>query len=99
MIKELTPGQVKHIAQLAKLNFSEKELKKFQEQLAKIFDYIDLIGEIEIEKVPETFHPTGSKNVFREDIVDDSTVLAQEKVLENAPETYKGYFKTKAIFQ
>ena len=98
MIKELTPAEVQHIAKLAKLTLSEEEAQKFQKQLVKIFDYIDLIGEMEIGAVPETSHPTGGKNIFREDLVDNSVSLSQKEALKNAPETVKGYFKTKAIF-
>lgn len=98
MPKELTSQEVRHIAKLAKLTLSEEEIRKFQQQLAKIFDYIDSIGEMKTEQVLETSHPTGSKNIFRQDVVDNSTTLSQKEALKDAPETVKGYFKTKAIF-
>lgn len=96
---KLTINDVNHVANLAKLSLTPKELKKFQSQLAKIFDYIDLIGEMETQNVIETSHATGSENILREDEVDKSKMLSQEEVLSNAPDKQNGFFKVKKIFE
>lgn len=97
--KKLTDEEVMHIANLARLILTTKELKKYGEQLIKIFDYIDQIGEMKTKKVEETSHPIGNNNVLREDKIDTSKMLSQEEALSNASSTKKGYFKVKAIFE
>lgn len=95
---KLSINDVGHVAGLAKLSLTPKELEKFQIQLAKIFDYIDLIGEMKTQNILETSHTTGSENVFREDEIDKSRTLSQEEVLSNAQNKQNGFFKIKKIF-
>jgi aspartyl-tRNA(Asn)/glutamyl-tRNA(Gln) amidotransferase subunit C len=97
--KELTAEEVRHIAALAKLELTSEELKKYQKQLTKIFDYIDQIGEMKIEKEKEISHPSGATNAFREDKIATSQMLTQDQALSNAATKKKnGYFKVRAIF-
>lgn len=94
----VSPHEVKHVAHLARLNLTPKELRKFSGQLTKIFDYIGQIGEMKTEKVKETNQTTGTTNVTREDEIDTSRMFTQEEALSNAPASHNGYFKVKAIF-
>ncbi|MCL5675589.1 MAG: Asp-tRNA(Asn)/Glu-tRNA(Gln) amidotransferase subunit GatC [Patescibacteria group bacterium] len=92
---KITIEEVKHIAQLAKLPLSEKEIAKFQEQLTDIIDFVDQLKKLNTDKILPTTQVTGLKNVFRKDAVTPS--LTQEEVLSNTKSKYKGYFKVKAI--
>ncbi len=96
---KLTVNDVNHVATLAKLSLTPKELKKFQTQLVKIFDYIDLIGEMKTKNVIETSHPTGTENILREDEIDKSKMLSPGEVLSNASNKQNGLFKVKKIFE
>ena len=95
-IKKVSKKQVEHIAQLANLKLSKSEIVKFQEHLSEILNYVNLLNEANVSKVEPTSQVTGLKNVFREDVVEPS--LTQEEALSNAPDSYKGYFKTKPVF-
>lgn len=88
--------EVKHIAKLAKLELTEKEILKLQKQLSSILDYVDQLKAVATEKTDPISQVTGLENVFREDIVTPS--LPQEKVLSNTLSTYKGYFKVRTVF-
>ena len=94
---KLTKAEVKHIAKLAQLDLTEKEIKKFQKQLSEILDYIGILNELDTKKVKPTSQVTGLENVFREDKPTPS--LSQEEVLSGTKKTHNGMFKIKAIFE
>jgi len=94
---ELTEKQVKHIAELARLNLSDEEVEKFRRQLSSILEYIEFLNEIDTSNVEPTAQTTDLKNVAREDKPREGQCLSQEEVLMNAPEIKDGYIKTKAI--
>lgn len=93
----LTREETKHIAKLAKLDFSEEEIRNFSEQLSSILDFVQKLERVETSGAQPLFNVTGIKNVFREDKVTAS--LTQEEALRNAPSTHNGFFKVKAIFE
>ena len=59
--------EVKHIAKLARLGLTEKEVEKFQEELSSILGYIDKLKKIEVSKVKPTSHPKEVENITRKD--------------------------------
>lgn len=93
---DLTKEEVKHIAKLANLTLSEKEVEIFSGQLSETISYVEKLNELQTESVLPTSQTTGLINVFREDNVTPS--FSQEQALGNAKKTYKGYFVTKAVF-
>lgn len=93
---KLTKKQVLHIAKLAGLQLSKKEVVKFQKQLGDILDYIDILNKLDTQGVEPTSQVTGLENVFREDKVE--RCLTQKEALSGTKLTHKGYFKIKLIF-
>ena len=91
----ISKNEVEHIANLARLELSEKEKVKFQKELGKIIEYIDQLKELDIENVPPTSHVMPMENVLREDKVIPS--LSQEEALSNAPEKKDKYFKVPKV--
>ena len=92
----LTKSQVRHVARLAGLILSEKEVVKFQKQLSDILDYVAQLDEIETTKVEPTSQVTGLENVLRKD--KPSPSLSPEEVLSGAKGKHNQYFKIKGIF-
>lgn len=92
----LSREEVLHIAKLANLSLTDKEVEIFSRQLSETLDYIERLKDLNTDKVSPTFQTTGLKNVTREDKIKPS--LSQEEALKNAKSTYKGFFKIKAIF-
>lgn len=75
---------ISRVAELAKLDLSEDEVKEMETQLARILDYMDVLNELDLEDVQPTAHILGYTNVTREDRVRESFLVA---VVENlAPE-------------
>lgn len=96
-MNKITKKDVEYVAKLARLKLSEKEKEKFAKQLDQILKYVDKLNELDTEKVKPTSHVLPLKNVFREDKVGKS--LKVEKVLENAPEKAKGFFKVPKVIE
>ena len=94
MMKKKT---VKHVALLASLKLSEKEIKKFQKQLSEILAYVDKLSELETKGVEPTSQVTGLENVFRDD--EPKPSLSQDKTLSGAKEKHNNFFKIKPIFE
>lgn len=93
---KLSKKEVLHIAKLANLHLTEKEVRKFQRELSDILEYIEVLNELDTKGVKPTSQVTGLENVFREDVVEKS--LTQTEALSGTRSKYKGYFKIKAIF-
>ena len=94
MIKK---SQVRHVAKLANLSLSEKEVKMFQKQLSDILEYVDQLDELDTENVKPTSQVTGLENVFREDKVKPS--LTQAQALSGTKRKKNGYFEVKSVFE
>lgn len=97
-MKELTLEEIKKIASLAKLEFSDAELDKFSGEFNNILDYVSMIQEcdttgIEFEHNLSDFQGT----VLQKDEVKPS--LPQDKLLQNATEGRSkfGYVVTSKI--
>lgn len=80
------PDEVRHVADLARVDLDEAEVERFAEQFADILEYFETL-----EEVPEVEQEADVVNVMREDAVGDC--LDREAALRNAPETEAGYFK------
>ena len=97
----ITTEGVRHVANLARLEFNDQETAHFTEQLARILDYIGKLNELATDDVPPTSHihphqvvimgsQTGAVHVAKPDVVKPS--YPREAVLANAPEPEEGYF-------
>ncbi|MBN1299332.1 MAG: Asp-tRNA(Asn)/Glu-tRNA(Gln) amidotransferase subunit GatC [Actinobacteria bacterium] len=83
-MKIISGQEVRHIAKLAELDFSEEELSKITSQLDDILEHVAIITRADTSGAEPTSHTLKISNVFREDKVRQS--LAKEDALKNAPE-------------
>jgi aspartyl-tRNA(Asn)/glutamyl-tRNA(Gln) amidotransferase subunit C len=74
----LTEDEVRHVAKLARLKLTDEEVKKFAPQLSSILDYVDILNELDTERIPPTAQITGLSNVKREDAVLQSEASKEE---------------------
>ncbi|WP_435360496.1 Asp-tRNA(Asn)/Glu-tRNA(Gln) amidotransferase subunit GatC [Haloarchaeobius sp. DFWS5] len=81
-----TPDDVRHVADLARVDLDEDEADEFAAQFADILDYFDALDE-----VPEVDHEADLVNVMRPD--EERECLSHEDALRNAEATEDGYFK------
>lgn len=88
---------VGYVANLARLELTDKESREFGAQLQEIVDYVAKIGELDLSAVEPTSHAVNLENVLREDVPIQG--LDSEKVLANAPEQVSGHFRVPKIFE
>lgn len=95
----LTIDQVRHVATLAYLVLTDEQLETFRVQISSVLDYVSKIQQLDTDHVVETSQVTGLENVFREDMVDEKTMLSQDEALSQAKKTHNGYFVVPAVFE
>lgn len=94
---KITKKKVKHIANLARLELSPSEIKKFQQQLSDILKYMENLNELKTEETSPTSQVTGLTNITRKDKLSPTWQYSRDAILKNAPEKLEGYFKVKTI--
>lgn len=80
----LDEDKVRHVAKLARISLTDKEVKKFAGQLSKVFDYMEILNEVDTKNVVETSQVTGLKNVMAKDEILRSK-CKREELLECSP--------------
>jgi aspartyl-tRNA(Asn)/glutamyl-tRNA(Gln) amidotransferase subunit C len=88
---------VRYVAELARLELTDEEAELFQRQLGTIVQYVEKIGELDVDGIEPTLHGQKLVNAFREDVVTPS--LDREKALANAPERHDYEFKLPKIVE
>ena len=86
---------VKRTAQLARLDFSDDELRNMTKDMTTILGYVEKLNELDLQDVPETVHVLKLTNVFREDEVKPG--LSNAEALANAPKSKKGHFSVPKV--
>ena len=93
----ITREQVEHMAGLAKLKFSEEEIRGFTQKFSEVLNYVEKLNEVNIENVEPTYGVNDHIQVLREDVVQEG--LSREEVLQNTKEEQYGYFKLLKIVE
>jgi aspartyl-tRNA(Asn)/glutamyl-tRNA(Gln) amidotransferase subunit C len=83
--------QVLHVARLARLELTDDEVMRMSEELSAVADYIEKIGELDLDGVPPTTHVVEVSNALRADVPVAS--LPVEVALANAPSVADGGFR------
>jgi aspartyl-tRNA(Asn)/glutamyl-tRNA(Gln) amidotransferase subunit C len=91
----ITRDQVRHLADLARIDLSDAELDHLAPQLSVILESIASISEVAADDIPPTSHPLPLTNVFREDVVRPG--LTPEQALAAAPEVEQQRFSVPRI--
>jgi len=90
---------VKHIADLARIDFSIQEFKQLQKELSLILGYIDKLKEVDIKEIEPTSHSVLIKNVLRKDNAKYESVPNSKSLVNLAPSKEKSFIKVKSVFQ
>jgi aspartyl-tRNA(Asn)/glutamyl-tRNA(Gln) amidotransferase subunit C len=85
----ISKDQVKHVAKLARLKLTDEEIERFSGQLSGIFDYMDVLNDIDTDGVLETSQVTGLENVTEEDEIQEKTDGAKLLLSSKLPKERK----------
>ena len=91
----LTHEQVRHVAELAKLELTDAEVDLFREQLSAILDYAARLDELDTEQIPPTAGVLPLQNVWRVDVERPS--FPRDEMLANVPQVEGTFVKVKAV--
>ena len=86
---EITEKEIKHLASLSRLNFTDEELAKFSADFKAILDYVNELQKVDTSNVKDNTM-IRAYDELREDEVKPS--LSNEEIVGNAPKNYNGYF-------
>ncbi len=81
---KITKEEVLHVASLARLKFSDEDVKKLETDMADIIGFADHLSELDTEGVVPTAHAIPMQNAFREDEIVPS--FDRREILKNAPD-------------
>jgi len=96
----LSEKDVRYVAELAHLELTEEEVKKFLPQLDSILQYIDKLNQLDttrVEPMAQVTYPAAENPALRSD--QPHTSFSQELALANAPERDAGCFKVPRVIE
>jgi aspartyl-tRNA(Asn)/glutamyl-tRNA(Gln) amidotransferase subunit C len=88
---EITRDEVLHVALLARLELTDGEVTRFQEQLSAILGAVSKVSELDLSDVPPTAHPLEISNAWADD--EPRPCLSLDEVFANAPDREGDLFK------
>jgi len=94
----ISKEEVKNIARLARIELTEKEVERFQEELSSILDYFELLKKVNTKKIEPTFHPT--ENYFKENATREDSVRSDniaDELIKLSPAQKERRIRTRSI--
>ena len=88
---EINESLIKKVAEVARLQLTDSEIKKFTPQLREALENFSKLQEVDTKGVKPSFQPVEIKNVLREDV--PKQCLTQEQALSQTKHKKDGYFK------
>ena len=87
---KISSSDVRKVAQLARLDLPEDQIKTYTKQLEEILTYIDQLQEIDTKNIPPTTRAVEVVNSMREDLVEVN--CSREDLLNQAPHREGDFF-------
>jgi aspartyl-tRNA(Asn)/glutamyl-tRNA(Gln) amidotransferase subunit C len=83
-------NEVRHIAKLANLEFSDEEFGRFLQQFNSILEHVARLNALDTSAIEPTSHVGAGSHALRDDALVPS--IPREEALSNAPEADRGLF-------
>lgn len=94
---KISIDEIRHLAHLARLEFTEAEMQEMQGDMDKILGFVEKINELDLEGVEPLVYLSEERNVLRED--EAKQVLTKDEALKNAPDKDSDYFRVPKVLQ
>ena len=94
-MEKVTNDTIKHVAKLAKLEFSDEELTKFTPQRGKILEMAEELQAVNTDGVEETVQVVDRDTVFRDDVPEKWQT--RDEMMKNVPDKSNGFVKVPVI--
>ena len=89
---------IREIAHLARIELSDEEATRYQEQVEQILHYVEQLNLIDIDGIEPTAHAGAVFDIVREDRASGSS-LSQEAALANAPAVSHDQFRMPKVVE
>ncbi|MCB0712694.1 MAG: Asp-tRNA(Asn)/Glu-tRNA(Gln) amidotransferase subunit GatC [Ignavibacteriae bacterium] len=97
MHTNITQEEVRRVAALAKLRFSDEEIESFTEQFDRIVAYVEKLNEVDCTGVEPMARVGGEITPPREDTPGE--LLEPAEALKNAPKKMEGFFSVPKVIE
>ncbi|MFA4941334.1 MAG: Asp-tRNA(Asn)/Glu-tRNA(Gln) amidotransferase subunit GatC [Patescibacteria group bacterium] len=94
---KLSKEEIKHIADLARLELTAEEQKKYGSQLSDVLSFVEQLREVDTTDCEPTAQVTGLENIFRADEEEDWNEREKMEALKQAPELEAQAIKVKRV--
>lgn len=95
--KKVSKEEVRHIAELARIELTPEESERFAREISDVLVYVEQLQEVDTSQVEPVSQITGRKNVLRNDEAIDSPQETKDIMAQNYPDKQDGYIKVKQI--
>lgn len=93
----ISRDDVRRVAALARLRFSDEEEARMAEEMSRILEYVDTLDEVDTAGVPPMSHPLDLENVTRPDDVKQR--IDSEQALAPAPDAADDYIRVPKVVE
>ena len=94
-MKKLKREEVLHVANLAKIELSEKDIEKYQVELKVLLDEVEKINDVKGYDDEILIAPWSRETELRKD--EEGEMLDPKKVIENAPKHSGNYIEVPVV--
>ena len=94
----LTADEVEEVANLARIDLSEEEVRVFQTDLSKVLVFFTELEGLNTDHEKNIGHITGRINEARPDTVKEAYPETIKGIQNNFPESETGYLKVRSVF-
>jgi len=97
---KITEQEVRYVADLANLQLTDDEVRKFRHDLDEVLTHIDALNELDtsgVEPMAQVLYEADQTATLREDR--EGPTLGSAIAVENAPIAGAGYFKVPRVIE
>lgn len=95
----LTKEEILHLAKLVKLQLTDEEIEKYQNQLSETVDYVKNLDELDTKDIKPTNSVVDLKNVMFVDGAKNEKGLNVKEAVSNAKKIKDGMFQVGRIME
>ena len=93
----ITTEEVRHIAALARVGMTSREIQLMRDQMSNILEHFDVLQQVDTEGLEPTGHSVDLESVMRDDREEASRDI--EDVLANAPRREGDFVRVRAVLE
>jgi aspartyl-tRNA(Asn)/glutamyl-tRNA(Gln) amidotransferase subunit C len=92
----ITVKELEHLAQLSRIDLSEADKQSLVKEFDSILGYVDQLKKVDV-KMDAEGRVGAVRNAMRPDVVASTTDEDRKRLLDEAPDTEKGFIAVKKI--